>query len=59
MNIHASSRIRAYDPGIQASQGSSYLRPLGYRARLMGEVEDTNLCGGEKEHRFVRRCRDP
>jgi hypothetical protein len=27
INIHASSRNRTYDPGIQASQNSSYLRP--------------------------------
>jgi hypothetical protein len=34
INIHASSRIRAYDPSIQASQDSSCLIPLGYRDRL-------------------------
>jgi hypothetical protein len=31
INIHASSRIRTYDPVIQASQDSSCLRPLDCR----------------------------
>jgi hypothetical protein len=35
MNIHASRRIGTYDPGIQASQNSSCLRPLGYRDQLL------------------------
>jgi hypothetical protein len=34
INIYASSRIRIYDPGIQASQDSSCLRPLRYCDRL-------------------------
>jgi hypothetical protein len=32
-NIHASSRIRTYDPSVRASEDSSCLRPLGYRGR--------------------------
>jgi hypothetical protein len=33
INIHASSRIRIYDPGVPATQDSSRLRRLGYRDR--------------------------
>jgi hypothetical protein len=33
INIHASRRIRTYDPGIQVSQDSSCPRPLSYRDR--------------------------
>jgi hypothetical protein len=33
-NIYALSEIRTHDHGLQASQGSSCLRPLGYRDRL-------------------------
>jgi hypothetical protein len=32
-NIHASSRIRTYDPSVRASEDSSCLRPLVYRDR--------------------------
>jgi hypothetical protein len=32
-NIHASSRIRTYDPNVRASEDSSCLRPLGCRDR--------------------------
>jgi hypothetical protein len=35
INIHASNRIRTYDPDIQASQDSSCPRPLAYRDRLL------------------------
>jgi hypothetical protein len=42
INIHASSRIRTYDPGIQASQGSSYPRPPGYRDRLQMTATNQN-----------------
>jgi hypothetical protein len=32
-NIHAFCRIRTHDPGFRASEGSTCLRPLGYRDR--------------------------
>jgi hypothetical protein len=33
-NIHDLSGIRTHDPGFQASEDSTWLRPLGYRDRL-------------------------
>jgi hypothetical protein len=33
LNIHALSGIRSQDPGFQASEDSTCLRPLGYRDR--------------------------
>jgi hypothetical protein len=33
LNIHALSGIRTHDPGFRASEGSAYLRWLGYRDR--------------------------
>jgi hypothetical protein len=32
-NIHALSWIRTHDPGFQAGEDSTCLKPLGYRAR--------------------------
>jgi hypothetical protein len=34
-NIHASSRIRIYDPSVRTSEDSSCLRPPGYPDRLL------------------------
>jgi hypothetical protein len=37
-NIHASSRIRTYDPSVRASEDSLCLRPLGYRDRHWSHI---------------------
>jgi hypothetical protein len=34
-NIHALCGIQTHDPGSRASEDSSYVRPLGYRDRLI------------------------
>jgi hypothetical protein len=49
INIHASSRTRTYDPGIQANQDSSRLRQLAYRDRLFKELASV-YCENHTEH---------
>jgi hypothetical protein len=54
-NIHALSGIWAHDPGFRACEGSSCLRPSGYRDRLrtsiQGQTEpQRNMAVGEKHN---------
>jgi hypothetical protein len=43
LNIHALSGIRSHDPGFQASEDSTCLRPLGNRNRLLSRIGDYNF----------------
>jgi hypothetical protein len=53
LNIHALNGFRTHDPGFRPSEGSAFLRPLGYRDRPWPLYPRRNPYAAEKRKNIV------